>query len=65
MYEKLKSVRKNSKSTVKILCKLLGLKTDAAYFKKETGVTNFTIQDGMILAKHFNTTLDGLFWENN
>ena len=61
MYEKLRAKRKESKTTVKTLCGLIGLKTDPAYFKKETGITDFAVKEAIKIAKHFNATVEDLF----
>ena len=61
MYVNLRKKRKDSNTTIKSIRKLIGIKTDAGYLKKETGATAFTIEEAKILARYFETSIDILF----
>ena len=61
MRKKLKAKRKKEKVKVRELADLLNLKTTAAYYKKESGKTTITIDEGKLLAKRLNTTMDEIF----
>jgi len=63
MHEKLMLERKRKRTYAKELSEILGLKYPASYLKKESGEVGITIEEGILLAKYFGTTLDGLFWE--
>lgn len=61
MYEKLRKRRKEKRATVKELIGVLNLKTEAAYFKKETGDVRFTVEEAIALARFLETTVEELF----
>jgi len=61
LYERLRLKRKESNTTVKVLRELIGLKGDPAYFKKETGKTKFTVDEALLIADHFATSVEALF----
>ena len=61
MYENLRKKRKDTNTTIKTIRKLIGIKTDAGYLKKETGATAFTIEEAKIIARYFETSVDILF----
>lgn len=61
MYENLRKVRKESGAKVKTLAALLQLKTEPAYFKKEMGEVRVTVEEALILARYFETTVEKLF----
>ena len=61
MYEKLRETRKREGIRVRAIADALGLKTVPAYFKKETGMVKITVEEALILAQLFNTTVEELF----
>jgi hypothetical protein len=61
MYEKLREKRKEKNVQVKNLCEILSLQTEAAYFKKETGAVKITVEEAILLARFFRTSVERLF----
>jgi len=61
MYKKLRAARIEMSVSVNILAKLLGLKTNAAYYKKENGKVKFTIDESILIADYFKESVEYLF----
>lgn len=61
MYETLRRTRKETHTPIRVLTKLLDLKTEAAYLKKENGERKFSVDDAFKLAKYFKKSIEELF----
>ena len=61
MYEKLRAKRKKENIKARLLADLLNLKTVPAYFKKETCTVRITVEEAILLARFFKTTVEELF----
>lgn len=64
MFENLRKIRQKSDIKVKQIAEKLGLKTEGAYYKKETGSVPFTLEEGKIIADLFNEPIEQIFFEN-
>lgn len=64
MFENLRKIRKEKDIKVEAICNVLNLKTEAAYYKKETGKVPFTIEEGKKISKLFNEPIEVLFFED-
>lgn len=64
MFDKLRKIRQKSNIKAKELAEKLGLKTEGAYYKKETGSVPFTLTEGKIIADVFNLPIEEIFFEN-
>jgi putative transcriptional regulator len=64
MYINLRIIRNNSSISAKKMCDLLGLKTKAAYYKKENGNVNFTLSEAKKISDFFGMTIDEIFFES-
>lgn len=64
MFDKLRKIRQKSNIKAKELAEKLGLKTEGAYYKKETGSVPFTLKEGKIIADVFNLPIEEIFFEN-
>lgn len=64
MINNLQKLRIEHGETQRDLAKLLGLKTSGAYCKKELGYTPITLQEAYIIAVHFKTTIESIFFAN-
>lgn len=64
MFDKLRKIRQESNVKVKELAEKLGLKTEGAYYKKETGSVPFTLAEGKIIADVFNLPIEEIFFKN-
>lgn len=63
MFENLRKLRQEKNIKVKDITEKLGLKTEAAYYKKETGRVPFTLEEGKIIAKMFDMPIEDIFFE--
>ena len=64
MFESLRKIRKEKNIKVLDICNILNLKTEAAYYKKETGNVPFTIDEAKKVSILFGEPIDALFFEN-
>ena len=64
MFEKLRKTRQEKNIKAKEIAEKLGLKTEGAYYKKETGSVPFTLEEGKIIADIFNMPIEEIFFEN-
>lgn len=63
MFENLRKIRQEKNIKVKEIAKWLGLKTEAAYYKKETGTVPFSLDEGKKIAEMFNMPIEDIFFE--
>ena len=61
MYLKLRKKRLMDNTEVEILTELLGLKTKAAYYKKESGNVKFSLEEAKKIAKYYNEPIEKIF----
>lgn len=59
--EKLREFRMSSGQTYRSLAELLNLGA-TGYYKKEVGERKFTIEEARVLSKHYNTSIETLFF---
>lgn len=64
MFDKLRKVRQEKNIKAKELAVKLGLKTEGAYYKKETGSVPFTLTEGKIVADILQMPMEEIFFEN-
>lgn len=64
MFEKLRKIRREKNISAKEIADKLGLKTEGAYYKKETGKVPFTLEEGKLVADLFNMPMEEIFFEN-
>lgn len=62
MYNNLKSIRKNKNISVKSLKEVLGLVTNAAYYKKENGTVKFTLEEAKKISDYIGLTIEEIFF---
>ncbi len=65
MYINLKSIRKNKNISVIKLRKILGLTTNAAYYKKENGTVKFTLEEAKKISDYIGMSIEDIFFTNN
>ena len=61
MYQILKNIRRDKKIPVNVLANKIGLKTTAAYYKKENGNVKFTVDEAIIIAKELKESVENIF----
>ncbi len=63
MFVKLREVRNNNKISAKEMAKALSLKTVAAYYKKESGLIRFSLDEAKIVSERLGIAIEELFFE--
>lgn len=64
MFENLRKIRQQKNIKAKEIAEKLGLKTEGAYYKKETGTVPFTLQEGKIISNIFQMPIEEIFFTN-
>ena len=64
MFENLRKIRKEKNITALEIAKKIGLKTEGAYYKKETGNVPFTLEEGKIISDMLKVPIEEIFFEN-
>ncbi|WP_432663730.1 helix-turn-helix transcriptional regulator [Wukongibacter baidiensis] len=62
--ERLSKIRKEQRVSIETIIQALGLKTKAAYYKKENGTTRFTLVEAKILSRLFNKSIEEIFFDD-
>lgn len=64
MFEKLRKIRKEKNITAVEIAEKIGLKTEGAYYKKETGSVPFTLEEGKIISELLKMPIEEIFFTN-
>ncbi len=64
MFERLRKIRQEKNIKAKEISEKLGLKTEGAYYKKETGSVPFTLVEGKIIADMFKMPIEDIFFKD-
>jgi DNA-binding XRE family transcriptional regulator len=64
MYEKLRVIRNKAHIPAKEMADLLGLKTEAAYYKKENGAIRISIEEAKLIADKLDMPIEDIFFNN-
>lgn len=64
MFKKLREIRQNKNIKASEMAKEIGLKTEGAYYKKESGRVPFTLEEGKIVADMLDMPIDDIFFES-
>ena len=62
MFERLRKFRQEKNIKAKEMAEKLGLKTEGAYYKKETGTVPFTLQEGKIVSEIIGLPIEEIFF---
>ena len=62
MFENLRKLRQEKNIKAKDIAEKLGLKTEGAYYKKETGSVPFTLEEGKIVADILEMPIEEIFF---
>ena len=62
MFENLRKLRREKNINAKDIAEKLGLKTEGAYYKKETGSVPFTLEEGKIVADILKMPIEEIFF---
>ena len=64
MFERLRKLRKEKNIQAKEIAEKIGLKTEAAYYKKETGSVPFTLKEGKIISEMLEMPIEEIFFKD-
>lgn len=64
MFEKLRHIRKEKSIKAKEMAGVLGLETEGAYYKKETGSVPFTLEEGRKISVLFEMPIEDIFFKD-
>ena len=64
MFENLRNLRRERNIKAIDIARKIGLKTESAYYKKETGAVPFTLIEGKIIADMLGMNIEEVFFEN-
>jgi transcriptional regulator with XRE-family HTH domain len=64
LFERLRKIRQEKNIKAKEIADKLGLKTEGAYYKKETGSVPFTLEEGKIIADMLQMPIEDIFFKN-
>lgn len=64
MYSRLRNIRNKKNITAREMADLLGLKTEAAYYKKESGLIKFSLEEAKIVADRLGLTVEEIFFDH-
>ena len=62
IYARLRAIRCKNNLPAKELSRALGLKTEAAYYKKESGMIRFSLHEAKIIADLFGKPIEDIFF---
>ena len=64
-YEKLRAIRNSKDVSAREMADILGLVTEAAYYKKETGAIRFTVEEAKLVANKLQMPIDEIFFADD
>jgi transcriptional regulator with XRE-family HTH domain len=64
VFENLRKIRQERNIKAKEIAEKLGLKTEGAYYKKETGSVPFTLTEGKIVSEIIGLPIEEIFFTN-
>ncbi|MFZ7119792.1 MAG: helix-turn-helix transcriptional regulator [Eubacteriaceae bacterium] len=64
MYERLRLLRSEKKVSATQMKRVLGLKTEAAYYKKEAGDIKFSLQEARKISRFFSMQIEEIFFDD-
>lgn len=64
MFENLRKIRKEKNIKAKEIANVLGLVTEGAYYKKETGNVPFTLEEGRKISVLLEMPIEDIFFKD-
>lgn len=64
MYENLREIRNNRNISAIEMAKVLGLQTKAAYYKKESGLIKFSLEEANLISQYFDMKIEDIFFDD-
>ncbi|MCT4663362.1 MAG: helix-turn-helix domain-containing protein [Tissierellales bacterium] len=65
MFEKLREIRNRKNICAMEMAEMLGLKTPAAYYKKENGTIKFSLEEAEKIAKLLELPIEVIFFKKS
>lgn len=62
MYSNLREIRNRKGITAREMADVLGLKTEAAYYKKESGLIKISLEEAKIISKKLKMPIEDIFF---
>lgn len=63
MFYKLREIRNSKNISAKEMAESLNLKTEAAYYKKESGLIRFSLDEAKIVSEKLGVPIEELFFD--
>ena len=64
MYEELRKIRQQKNIKAKEIADKIGLKTEGAFYKKETGIVPFTLEECKIISEMLGLPIEKIFFKD-
>lgn len=64
MYTNLRKIRNDKRVSALEMKNLLGLKTVAAYYKKETGLVKLTLEEARVISERLDMKIEDIFFDD-
>lgn len=64
MHIKLRNIRNKKSISATEMKDLLGLKTEAAYYKKESGMVKFSLEEARKISEKLGMKIEDIFFDN-
>lgn len=61
MYENLRELRNQRNISALDMARVIGLKTKAAYYKKESGLIKFSLEEANLISKYLDMPIEDIF----
>ncbi|MBO8136764.1 MAG: helix-turn-helix transcriptional regulator [Desulfotomaculum sp.] len=65
MYKKLRQIRNEKGISAMEMANLLGLKTEAAYYKKESGIIKISLSEAKLISEKLQKPIEEIFFEDD
>ena len=64
MYENLRELRNQRNISALDMARVIGLKTKAAYYKKESGLIKFSLEEANLISKYLDMPIEDIFFDD-
>lgn len=64
MYENLREIRNSRNISALDMAKVIGLQTRAAYYKKESGLIKFSLEEAGLISIFLKMDIEDIFFDN-
>lgn len=64
MYENLREIRNNRNISALDMAMVIGLQTRAAYYKKESGLIKFSLEEAILISNYLGMKIEDIFFDD-